>query len=396
VGKEGSRQLPFSRELYIERDDFREQPEAGFKRLAPGREVRLRHAYVVRCDSLEKDEHGNVVAVHCTHDPDTLAGPPKDGRRVPGTIHWVSAAHAVGCEVRLYDRLFSAEDPAPTDGPDFKSFLNPDSLEVVSAWVEPSVCNDDRDTRYQFERLGFFWPDPVDCDASRLAFNRIVSLKDSWAKAVQIAEQGRSDGHEKQLERRRDRDAKKQAQKTRDQARAVVLDAVGERLVAEHALASEQARTLSANVALLELFESAVVQGADPRVTAGLVVGEVARVLKDPEQKPIGAEQVTELAKLVHQGVVTARAAKDVIAEMARTGHKPAEVVAALGLQKESDADAIAAHVDAVLAAFEAKVAAYRAGNQNLLGLFVGQVMHRTRGKADPELVNRLLREKLG
>jgi glutaminyl-tRNA synthetase len=298
--------------------------------------------------------------------------------------------------VRLYDRLFSVEDPTPTDGPDFKSFLNPHSFEPVSALVEPSVRLDPSGTRYQFERLGFFWQDPLDSRASALVFNRIVSLKDSWAKAVQIAEQGRSAEHEKQLERRRERDAQKQAQQSQDKARAVELDAVAERLVAEHDLAREQARTLSAQPVLFELFQSAVSRGADAKVSAGLVVGEIARSLKDPGLKPIASEQVVELAGLLQAGVVTARAARDVIAEMGRTGRPPSDVVAALGLQKESDAGAIAAHVDAVLAAFEAKVAAYRAGNHNLIGLFVGQVMQRTQGKADPALVNRLLREKLG
>jgi glutaminyl-tRNA synthetase len=396
VGAEGSRPLPFSRELYIERDDFEENPPAGWKRLAPGREVRLRHAYVVRCDAVKKDEHGNVTELHCTHDPETRDGPPRDGRRVAGTIHWLSAAEAVPCEVRLYDRLFSVEDPTPTDGPDFKTFLNPNALEVKRGLVEPSVRLDPKETRYQFERLGFFWQDPVDSGAGALVFNRIVSLKDSWAKAVQVQEHGRSAGHEKQVERRRERDAKKQAQQEQDKARGVSLDTLGERLASEHGLLREHAKTLSTQPALLQLFEAARAQGADAKAVASLVVGEIARVAKDPDQKPIGPDQVAELAKLVALGVVTARGAKDVIVEMARTGSTPKEVVAALGLERVSDTAVLLPVVDAVLSEFADKVTAYRAGNHNLLGLFVGQVMQRTRGKADPALVNQLLCEKLG
>jgi glutaminyl-tRNA synthetase len=181
----GTRKVPFSGVLYIERDDFMEDPPKKFFRLAPGREVRLRNAYLVTCTGVTKDAHGTITELHCTYDPATRGGDAPDGRRVKATLHWVSAAHAVDGEVRLYDRLFNVEDPdgaAAKSGKDFLAFLNPASLEVVRGCkLEPSLADADAGTRYQFERLGYFVVDP-DSKAGVPVFNRTVSLKDSWAK----------------------------------------------------------------------------------------------------------------------------------------------------------------------------------------------------------------------
>ncbi len=183
VPKEGSRKLPFSRELWIDRDDFLEDPPKKFFRLAPGREVRLRFGYFITCQEVVKDDAGQVVELRCTYDPATRGGNAPDGRKVQGTIHWVSAQHALPCEVRLYDRLFSAPDPDDVpEGSDFISTLNPESLVVRQGYVEPSVGRAPKDQRYQFERVGYFWQDPVDSRPEALVFNRIVSLRDSWAK----------------------------------------------------------------------------------------------------------------------------------------------------------------------------------------------------------------------
>ncbi len=185
VPKTGSRKVPFSRELYIERDDFMADPPRKFHRLAPGREVRLRYAYFIRCNEVILDEAGDIAELRCTYDPATRGGDAPDGRKVPGTIHWVSAAHALDCELRLYDRLFRVPDPEAGDDADFIKHLNPDSLVVVrGAKVEPSVASDPPGTRYQFERTGYFWPDPADSAPGALVFNRIVSLRDGWAKVA--------------------------------------------------------------------------------------------------------------------------------------------------------------------------------------------------------------------
>jgi glutaminyl-tRNA synthetase len=185
VPREGSRRLPFSRELWIERDDFMEDPPKKFFRLAPGREVRLRYGYLITCRDVIKNDAGDVVELHCTYDPATRGGNAADGRKVQGTIHWVSAAHAVDCELRLYDRLFSVPNPDEVpEGQEFTAFLNPDSLTVVrGAKIEPSVKTDPPLSRYQFERVGYFAEDPVDSRAEARVYNRTVSLKDSWEKA---------------------------------------------------------------------------------------------------------------------------------------------------------------------------------------------------------------------
>jgi glutaminyl-tRNA synthetase len=187
----GTRKVPFSRLLYIERDDFVEDPPKKFFRLAPGREVRLRYAYFVKCTSVVKDSKtGEITELHCTYDPDTRGGSAPDGRKVKGTLHWVSAEHALEVEVRLYDRLFRNANPA-SDGADFKASLNPDSIDILTtSQVEPSLAGAAPETRYQFERQGYFCVDSADSSEEKLVFNRTVTLRDSWAKIEK--EQSRS------------------------------------------------------------------------------------------------------------------------------------------------------------------------------------------------------------
>jgi glutaminyl-tRNA synthetase len=179
----GKRAVPFSKVLYIEQDDFREDPPKKYYRLSPGREVRLRYGYFITAKSVVKNDSGEVVEVHCTYDPTTRGGNAPDGRKVKSTIHWVSAAHAVDAEVRIYDKLFTKEDPNEVDeGQEFTANLNPNSLEVIAhAKLEPSLANAPVGAHYQFERLGYFSVDP-DSSAGHLVFNRTVALKDAWAK----------------------------------------------------------------------------------------------------------------------------------------------------------------------------------------------------------------------
>ena len=187
----GTRKVPFSRELYIEQDDFREVPPKGYYRLSPGREVRLRYGYLITCQSVVKNEKGEVIEVHCTYDPATRGGNTPDGRKVKSTIHWVSAAHAVDAEVRIYENLFTKENPSELEeGEDFTASLNPNSLEVITnAKVEPSLAKATEGGRFQFERLGYFCVDP-DSKPGRPVFNRTVALKDTWAKVEK--KQGKS------------------------------------------------------------------------------------------------------------------------------------------------------------------------------------------------------------
>jgi glutaminyl-tRNA synthetase len=180
----GTRKVPFSRELYIEQEDFRETPPKKFFRLSPGQEVRLRGGYFIRCTGVVKDEKsGEVVEVHCTYDPETRSGNAPDGRKVKATIHWVSAQHAIDAEVRLYESLFTKEDPNDVpEGQEFTANLNPNSLETLTdAKLEPSLASAKPGDRYQFERLGYFCVDPGST-SEKLVFNRTVQLRDTWAK----------------------------------------------------------------------------------------------------------------------------------------------------------------------------------------------------------------------
>ncbi|MSR38034.1 MAG: glutamine--tRNA ligase/YqeY domain fusion protein [Planctomycetes bacterium] len=179
----GSRQVPFAGELWIERDDFMENPPKDFFRMAPGREVRLRYGYFVKCTGIDKDADGNITAVRCTYDPLTKGGNAPDGRKVKATIHWVSAAHALDAEVRLLSHLFTVKDPAEQEGHDFLEFLNPKSLVVVRGKLEPSLQDARGGDRYQFERIGYFTCDSKDSKPSELVFLRTVTLKDAWQKA---------------------------------------------------------------------------------------------------------------------------------------------------------------------------------------------------------------------
>jgi glutaminyl-tRNA synthetase len=179
----GTRQVPFSREIYIEQDDFREVPPPKYYRLSPGKEVRLRNAYFITAHEVVKDAAGNIVEVHCTYDPASRGGNSPDGRKVKSTMHWVSAAHAISAEIRLYDKLFLKPDPTDVEGGrDVLDNLNPNSLEILaSARLEPSLANARVGDRFQFERVGYFCAD-TDSAAGNLVFNRTLPLKDSWAK----------------------------------------------------------------------------------------------------------------------------------------------------------------------------------------------------------------------
>lgn len=179
----GKRIIPFSREIYIEQDDFMEDPPRKFFRLSPGNEVRLRYAYIIKCEEVVRNADGEIVELRCTYDKDTKSGGPAAGRKVKGTIHWVSAPHAVPAEIRLYDRLFLNENPDEAEeGQDFKSNLNPESLEIRRGFVEPGLAGAEAGSKYQFERRGYFCVDLKDSRAGGLVFNRTVPLRDSWAR----------------------------------------------------------------------------------------------------------------------------------------------------------------------------------------------------------------------
>jgi glutaminyl-tRNA synthetase len=403
VPLEGSRPVPFSRELWIERADFAKDPPRGFRRLTPGGEVRLRYAYVIRCDEVVEDDSGNVVELRCSYDPRTRSGE-GPGRKGLGTIHWVSAGHALDAEVRLYDRLFDASDPTDVpEGGDFLVHLNPHSLRVVvGARVEPSVAADASDTRYQFERTGYFWRDPEDGVGERLVFNRIITLKDTWAKqesAAQVKAAPRA------LPARSETVAPPPLDKPRVSEERVearrrdpVLAARMERYTRELDLTLEDADVLTGSSESSDFFEAALAEHRDALAVASWMVNDLRGVLegRDLADLPFGGRGLGRLAALVAEGSLSRRAAKEVLAEMAQHGGDPTEIVARLGLEKVVDTEALAEAVDKVLAAWPEKVAEFRAGRTNLLGHFVGEVMKATGGAADPKAAKSIITRRLG
>jgi len=400
VPNEGSRGLPFGRELWIERDDFAEEPPKGWHRLAPGAEVRLRYAYVVRCTDVVKDARGEVVEVRCTYDPDTRGGAAPAGRKVPGTLHWVSAAHAVDVEARLYDRLFRDEQPDAAG--DYHAGLNAESLQVLTGCKgEAGLAAATPGSRFQFERVGYFYlePETAAVDPGRRAFNRIVTLKDSWARQAGASQQVATTRARRREEPRatepvRAPSAVDPLAGLSAEKRAEVTD-----LVDVRGVAVESARVLASQPALRRLFDDALAAGAPARVAANWVANELQRELEsaavDPESVPLSGAALGELLGLVEDGTLSATAAKGVLAELVRRGGSPRDIVAARGLAQVSDEAALGAAVDRVLGRETANATAYRDGRHGLLGWFVGQVMQETGGRANPQLVQRLLRERL-
>ncbi len=394
VPKEGSRMVPFARELFIEQDDFLEEPPRGFHRLAPGGEVRLRYAYVIRCDEVVKDERGHVTELRCSYDPDTLGQNPK-GRKVKGTVHWASAAHALPAEMRLYDRLFSVPNPDAGDAP-FTNYLNPDSLITTRGFVEPSVANDPEETRYQFERQGYFVRDP-DSSPSHLVFNRIVPLKSAW--------DARTEDVQGEIEERakKERAPKGETEPTKAAQRDPTLDFTSEqRSRLEHytfdlGLSGDDAAILAADSELSAFFEEALKTHDNPQGVANWMVNELLRALKDTSLAALLVQpaHLGELVALVDDETISSRIAKEVFGVMLETGERPRAVVEARGLEQVTDVGRLETVVDKLMSENPDKVAAYRGGKTGLLGFFVGGVMRETQGKANPQLVQALVQERL-
>ena len=401
VGKEGSRLVPFTRELLIERDDFEEHPPKGFRRLVPGGEVRLRYGYVVRCADVVKDENGVITEVHCTYDPETKGGSTPDGRKVEGTIHWVSASHSVSAEVRLYDRLFSVPNPENVeDGEDFIVHLNPNSLTVLSdSRIEPNIASDPPNTTYQFERTGYFVHDSVDSSPDNLVFNRTVTLRDRWAKVRKAAEgeaaahgaakggmaepQPAGSGPKPPVTRPR----------PKDPAAALRYDGLRE----AHRLATNEASVLAQDAGLFELFHEGLEYTVDHSGLAKWIVNEVPRVLegRPVDTLPFGGLELARLLELVSKGEVSGRAARDVLVVLAEEGGDPDTVIEARGWGRVSDASTLEPVIARLIEANPAQAQGYRDGKTGLMGFFVGQVMKETDGAADPEVTQSLLREAL-
>jgi glutaminyl-tRNA synthetase len=395
VGKPGSRPIPFAGEILIDRDDFALDPPAGWQRLAPGRTVRLRHGYCITCDDVDI-EGGEVVALRASHVPDSVGKKPA-GVTVSGVIHWVSAAHALPAEVRLYDRLFRVPRPDDSDA-ELSTMLNPESLQVVAgAMVEPSLAGSEVGSHWQLERVGYFVVDQ-DSAPGALALNRTVTLRDSWS--AEVEEPAPAAEVRSQSAKAKTRPPKKSRTDYRAEAR--LRDPVlAERLAAwpaAHGISADVADLLTADRATGDLFLSAVGAGAPAPAVARWMVNELPAVLGDRHLAGtrLKGDGLGALVAAVERGDVSGAAGKEVLAELVERGGDPAAIIAERGLAQVSDEDAVADVVDQVLAANADKADQYRDGKTALLGFFVGRVVKASQGKANPQVAQKLLRERLG
>ncbi|MBF5043474.1 glutamine--tRNA ligase/YqeY domain fusion protein [Aggregicoccus sp. 17bor-14] len=392
------REVPFTRELYIEREDFSSSPPKGFKRLTPGGTVRLRGAGLVRCDEVVAGADGEPTELRVS-----LLG---EDAKAAGVIHWVSATRGVPAEFRLFDRLFTVPNPdgeqvVDVEQPghdyqpqgaevDFMRFVNPHSLVVTRGVVEPSVRKDPAHARYQFERVGYFWQDPVDSRPDALVFNRIITLRDTWVRKEEASgAEARAPAKAPRAERRPEAPAAPQpprAQLTPEQEPAFAR-------LRERGVSENDASLLAREPALRAFLEAA----PEPQRAslAPWVVNDLAVALREGSNR-VEVAALVELVKLVQEGAINARTAKDVLAEAQGSGEAPARIVERKGLRVVSDEGALRTAIQAVLEQNPQKVAEYRGGKKGLAGFFTGQIMRATGGQADPQAVARLLAEMLG
>ena len=384
VPKEGSRKIPFSKEVYIEREDFMENPVKGYNRLTPEQPVRLRHAYIISCKEVIKDDNGNVVEIKAHYYPDSKSGQDKSGIKVKSAIHWVDAEQGKTIEVRLYDRLYKNE--APEDIED----LNPNSLSIIKdALVEPAVITDKADERFQFERQGYFYADPVDYTDEHPVFNKIVGLKDSWAKKSTKKEKAKVQIAPKQ--------EKKEVVHGEAQAMNEEQQALFDKYTSELKLNNEVANILARDKKLSSFYEATISELNSPVALANIVANEVAKELKEKEisELKFTAVQIAQLIKMVDEATISNKIAKQVFETMVESGENPSKIVEDKGLIQISDPSVILPIIDDVIAKNPDNLEKYKAGNTKLSGFFVGQVLKATGGKANPQVVNKLMAQQL-
>ncbi len=400
VPKEGSRELPFTRELYIERSDFQAEPEKGFFRLAPGREVRLRYAYYITCQEVVRNDEGEIVELLCTYDPESRGGSTPDGRKVKGTIHWVSATEGVKAEVRLYEPLMIVPRPDQDERP-FEELINPTSLVTVEAVVEPSLKDLAAGEHVQFERQGYFFSEPEDHEAGeRLVFNRVVALKDSWgkqhlveAKDEQVVTEDDSEGDDSSPTRVRP------PKRTRAEEREIARERNPE-LVERYThyletvgLEQEDADVLSGDLDLSNFYNEALATGIDQVALTNWVINELLRELKDTPVSDLkfSAAEFAALVKLHASDTISSKAAKDVFAILMEEGGDPVAIVEEKGLTQISDEGAIQKIIDKVIAENPVQLQQYKDGKTKLVGFFIGKVLAASKGKADPTVTRELI-----
>ena len=378
VPKEGSRKLPFSREIYIERDDFMENPPKGYFRLTPKQPVRLKHAYIIECQELIKDNNEKIIEIKAKYYPKSKSGADTSGIKVKSAIQWVSAKEAKKIEIRLYDRLFLVEAPEGIED------INPNSLRIIkNALIEPAVITQKLDERFQFERQGYFYADPIDYSDEKPVFNKIVGLKDSWTKKTKTTQSR----------------PKHQVKKTQinteilpmNETQKILFDKYTQKLK----LNNEISNILARDEQLSNFFNEALLVLNSPINIANIVANEVARELKQTNKLKFNATQIAELIKMIDDSTISNKISKQIFEEMVKTGKSPAQIVEDKGLIQISDPNKLEPVIDEVITKNPNNISKFKAGNKKLLGFFVGQVLKATGGKANPKIVNELVAKKL-
>ena len=380
VPKQGKRKIPFSKEIYINADDFMQNPSKGYFRLTPNQDVRLRHAYIISCKEIIKDENGNIIKIIATYNPDSKSGSDTSGIKVKSAIQWVSAKEAKEVELRIYDRLFKNELPDGIED------LNENSLKIIkNALIEPAVINDKIDVRFQFEREGYFYCDPIDYTDKNPVFNKIVGLKDSWNKK----------------QKQTNNTPRVKANKVQVVGMATAMNekeqALYDKYTKELKLKNEVANTLARDEKLSSFYEKTLEELNSPIALANIVSNDVAKQLKDKniDDLKFDAKQIAQLIKLVNDELISSKIAKQVFEEMIKSGDNPKNIVEQKGLIQITNPEIIEPIIDEVIKNNPDNVEKYKAGNNKLLGFFVGQVLKNTGGKANPKMVNELVQKKL-
>ena len=383
IPKEGSRKIPFSNEVYIEREDFSENPVKGYNRLTLEQPVRLRHAYIITCKEVIKDVAGNIVEIKAEYNPNSKSGNDTSGIKVKSAIQWVDAKTAKKIEVRLYDRLYKNEAPEGLED------LNPNSLTIIKdALIEPAVITDKADVRFQFEREGYFYADPIDYRDENPVFNKIVGLKDSWAKKTKTEDKPVEKVVIKQ-------EVKKEAVVGAEQEMSEFQKVLFEKYTNNLGLNNEVSNILARDEELSKFYEEALAELNSPVAIANIVANDVAKELKQSNQLKFDAKQIAQLVKMIDEEIISNKIAKQVFEEMVKSGVNPSKIVEDKGLVQITDVNIILPIIDEVIAKNPDNVAKYKAGNDKLFGFFVGQVLKATDGKANPKVVNDLVIEKL-
>jgi glutaminyl-tRNA synthetase len=401
-----TRAVKLTKEIWIDREDFMLEPVAGFKRLTPNGRVFLRGVGVIECNQILKDEAGSVLELHCK-----LL---EEGEKAKAVIHWVGS-NAVAAEFRLYDRLFNSPHPEAEakeleedeDGEevDFLHFLNPNSLEITHGFVEPSILNDPLETRYQFERLGYFWRDPVDLSGEKLVFNRIIRLTQTVSATLRVDAIGPSNSTPTKEDAVVNRKVQLKSQVSASSSTQASAEISKTELTPDQTVKLEQylkleigeseVRVLAREPKLSSFLDTALESGVNASTLSNWVVNELGTHLREVENPRVSPTQLGELVKLITDGTISTRIAKTVLEKTIETGVDPLKIIASEGLKQVSDSGALEVIVDAIMTANLDKVAAYKSGRTGLLGFFVGQVMAQTKGAGNPQMVQDIVKQKL-